>query len=96
MAGTNLECEGGKGGDDGNDEDVDVGDHDDGALVRDALAHAGRGEGTPLVDVEDLQGGWEMRFSTGGFGQEACNQVLCAHEDQDRSGVAGVFCQARH
>ena len=56
MAGTDLECEGGKGGDDGNDEDVDVGDHDDGALVSDALAHAGRGEGAPLVDVEDLQG----------------------------------------
>jgi hypothetical protein len=32
-----------------------VGDHDDGALVGDALAHAGRGEGTPLVDVKDLR-----------------------------------------
>lgn len=33
-----------------------MGDQDDGALVGDALAHAGRGEGTPLVDVEDLRG----------------------------------------
>jgi hypothetical protein len=53
---SDLEAEGGKGAHDGDEQDVDVGNENDGALVGDDLAHASIGEGTPLVDVKNLVG----------------------------------------
>jgi hypothetical protein len=49
-----LEAKRSEGGKNRHDKNMNVGDQDDGALVGDSLAEAGRGEGTPLVDVQNL------------------------------------------
>ena len=76
------EGEGAEGGAEGDEEKVDVGDEDDGALVRDGVLVGDGGEGAPLLEV---QGGL-------GVGDEAVALGVRAraHEDPAEHGVAAV------
>lgn len=50
-----LELERGESSKDRHNKDVDVGNEDDSTLVGDSSTHASAGEGSPLVDVKNLQ-----------------------------------------
>ena len=79
---SDLEAEGGKGAHDGDEQDVDVGNENDGALVGDDLAHASIGEGTPLVDVKNLVGVRDEAVALEVRGE--------GHEEHAEHGVATV------
>ena len=76
------EGEGAEGGADRKEEEVDVGDEDDGALVGDGVLVGDGGEGAPLLEVEDGVGIGDESVALGVGGG--------AHEDPAEHGVTAV------
>ena len=76
------EGEGAEGGADRNEEEVSVGDEDDGTLVGDGVLVGDGGEGAPLLEVEDGVGIGDESVALGVGGG--------AHEDPAEHGVTAV------